>query len=72
MNTNLSSFLMSIVVFGSLLGVFQGGELRKHFYKDSCLLAEDIVKEIIWKRVASNSTLPAKFLRMHFMIVLST
>ncbi|XP_075654683.1 peroxidase 24-like [Castanea sativa] len=41
-------------------------ELRKHFYKDSCPLAKDIVKEIIWKRVASNSTLPAKFMRMHF------
>ncbi|KAK7860309.1 peroxidase 24 [Quercus suber] len=66
MNTNLSSFLISIVVFGSLLGVCHGGKLRKHFYKDSCPLAEDIVKEIIWKRVASNSTLPAKFLRMHF------
>ncbi|KAK7850955.1 peroxidase 24 [Quercus suber] len=66
MNTNLSSFLISIVVFGSLLRVFHGGELRKHFYKDSCPLAEDIVKEIIWKYVASNSTLPAKFLRMHF------
>uniref|UniRef100_A0A7N2LWF0 Peroxidase n=1 Tax=Quercus lobata TaxID=97700 RepID=A0A7N2LWF0_QUELO len=66
MNANLSSFLISIVVFGSLLGVCHGAELRKHFYKDSCPLAEDIVKEIIWKRVASNSTLPAKFLRMHF------
>ncbi|XP_075653935.1 peroxidase 24-like [Castanea sativa] len=66
MNAKLSSFLISIVVFGSLLGVCHGGELRKHFYKDSCPLAEDIVKEIIWKRVASNSTLPAKFLRMHF------
>ena len=65
MNTNLSSFLISIVVFGSLLGVCHGGELRKHFYKDICPLAEDIVKEIIWKCVASNSTLPAKFLRMH-------
>ncbi|KAL4642753.1 hypothetical protein ACB092_02G043500 [Castanea dentata] len=42
------------------------GELRKHFYKHSCPLAEDIVKEIIWKCVASNSTLPAKFLRIHF------
>ena len=66
MNTNLSSFLFSIAVLLGLLGVCHGGMLRKNFYEDSCPLAEDTVKEIIWKRVAYNSTLPAKFLRMHF------
>lgn len=66
MNTSLmSSFFLSIAVFG-FLGVCYGGELSKNFYKDTCPLAEDIVRDIIWKRVASNSTLPAKFLRMHF------
>ena len=66
MNTNLSSFLFSIAVLLGLLGVCHGGKLRKNFYEDSCPLAEDTVKEIIWKHVACNSTLPAKFLRMHF------
>uniref|UniRef100_A0A7N2LUI1 Peroxidase n=1 Tax=Quercus lobata TaxID=97700 RepID=A0A7N2LUI1_QUELO len=64
MNTNLSSFFTFIAVFG-LLGVCHG-QLRMHFYEESCPHAEEIVKEIIWNRVASNSTLPAKFLRMHF------
>ncbi|KAF9620140.1 hypothetical protein IFM89_010799 [Coptis chinensis] len=47
-------------------GICHGGELRKNFYKDSCPQAEEIIMSIIWKRVASNSTLPSKFLRMHF------
>ena len=64
MNTNLSSYFIFIAVFG-LLGVCHG-QLRMHFYEESCPHAEEIVKEIIWNRVASNSTLPAKFLRMHF------
>ncbi|XP_075654387.1 peroxidase 24-like isoform X1 [Castanea sativa] len=64
MNTNLSSFFIFIAVFG-LLGACHG-RLRMHFYEESCPRAEEIVKEIIWNRVASNSTLPAKFLRMHF------
>ena len=64
MNTNLSSFFIFLAVFG-LLGVCHG-QLRMHFYEESCPHAEEIVKEIIWNRVACNSTLPAKFLRMHF------
>lgn len=66
MNTSLSSFFISIAVVFGLVGVCYGGELRKNFYQDSCPLAEDIVRDIIWKHVATNSTLPAKFLRMHF------
>ncbi|KAH7573642.1 hypothetical protein JRO89_XS03G0185200 [Xanthoceras sorbifolium] len=49
-----------------VLGVCNGGELRKKFYKESCPEAEDVVKNITWKHVSSNSILPAKFLRMHF------
>ncbi|OAY55928.1 peroxidase 24 [Manihot esculenta] len=48
------------------VGVCDGGELRKYFYKNTCPQAEDIVRTIIWQSVASNSALPAKFLRMHF------
>ena len=55
-------FMLIFVV----LGVCNGGELRKKFYKESCPEAEDIVKNIIWKHVSTNSVLPAKFLRMHF------
>ncbi|GAV63380.1 peroxidase domain-containing protein [Cephalotus follicularis] len=57
-------FLLAFTIIG--LGVCQGGELKKHFYKDTCPSAEDIVQNIIWKRVSTNSTLPPKFLRMHF------
>ncbi|KAK1592430.1 hypothetical protein Q3G72_024844 [Acer saccharum] len=55
-------FMLLFVV----LGVCNGGELKNQFYKESCPEAEDIVQDIIWKRVSTNSTLPAKFLRMHF------
>ncbi|XP_059628216.1 peroxidase 3-like [Cornus florida] len=58
-------FLITVVVLG-VLGVSHGGELRKNFYKKSCPLAEQIVKNITWQHVANNSALPAKFLRMHF------
>ncbi|XP_059648317.1 peroxidase 3-like [Cornus florida] len=58
-------FLITIVVFG-VLGVSHGGELRKNFYKNSCPLAEQIMKNITLKHVANNSAFPAKFLRMHF------
>ncbi|XP_031385480.1 peroxidase 24-like isoform X2 [Punica granatum] len=59
-------FLVSVVVLFELIAVSHGGELRKNFYKKTCPLAEEIVKDITWKRVATNSSLPAKFLRMHF------
>ncbi|GMN46457.1 hypothetical protein TIFTF001_015639 [Ficus carica] len=64
-----TSLLISILVFLalSLFGVVcNGGQLKKHFYEDTCPLAEEIVRKITWKRVATNSSLPAKFLRMHF------
>ncbi|KAF5190368.1 Peroxidase, partial [Thalictrum thalictroides] len=46
--------------------ICHAGGLRKNFYEDSCPQAEEVIKNIIWKHVASNSALPAKFLRMHF------
>lgn len=63
---SLAFFFLITIALAYAIGVCHGGELRKNFYKDTCPEAEDIVKSIIWKRVASNSTLPAKFLRMHF------
>ncbi|KAH9765526.1 peroxidase [Citrus sinensis] len=64
MKGSLSFFLISLVAL--LLGACRGGGLGKNFYKETCPEAEDIVQKIIWKNVALNSTLPAKFLRMHF------
>ncbi|KAL5541773.1 hypothetical protein UlMin_009483 [Ulmus minor] len=60
------SLLISLVLLGFGVVGFCNAELRKNFYKETCPLAEEIVKNITWEKVASNSTLPAKFLRMHF------
>ncbi|KAK6130374.1 hypothetical protein DH2020_035879 [Rehmannia glutinosa] len=48
------------------LGLCNGGELRKNFYRTSCPQAEQIVRDITRKNVATNAALPAKLLRMHF------
>ncbi|XVE65692.1 hypothetical protein DITRI_Ditri08aG0020000 [Diplodiscus trichospermus] len=67
---NNSVFLLMII---SLMGMSafvavlcQGAELRRNFYEKSCPMVEHVAQSITWKRVAANSTLPAKFLRMHF------
>lgn len=62
MRTGLIFLLISVAVSG----VCHGGELRKNFYKKSCPLAEKIIRNMTWNRVASNVALPAKLLRMHF------
>ncbi|XP_065860133.1 uncharacterized protein [Euphorbia lathyris] len=56
--------LISIALVNEI--VLCQGQLRKNFYEKTCPKAEGIVKSIIWKHVAANATLPAKFLRMHF------
>ncbi|XVF66307.1 hypothetical protein PTKIN_Ptkin10aG0024700 [Pterospermum kingtungense] len=62
---NCLVFLLMIII--SLIGLSIGDDkLSTNFYEKSCPLAEHIVQTITWKRVATNSTLPAKFLRMHF------
>ncbi|KAJ8766322.1 hypothetical protein K2173_022381 [Erythroxylum novogranatense] len=65
MRSSRLSFLIMGLMFG-LIGVGHGGELRKSFYKDTCPQAEEIVKQITWRRVSGNQQLPAKLLRMHF------
>nr|AHL39180.1 class III peroxidase [Populus trichocarpa] len=40
--------------------------LRKKFYKISCPAAEDIVRNVTWRRAATSLNLPAKLLRTHF------
>ncbi|KAB1203032.1 Peroxidase 3 [Morella rubra] len=65
MQTNIL-LLVCLVLFTSFLGVCQAGSLRKNFYHKTCPRAEQIVKSVTWKHVASNPNLPAKLLRMHF------
>ncbi|ONK61546.1 uncharacterized protein A4U43_C08F31090 [Asparagus officinalis] len=66
-----SSFLLIlslafvIVLDRSTKGQAAAG-LENHFYKKTCPQAEEIVQKIIWKHVAANSELAAKFLRMFF------
>ncbi|PIA44646.1 hypothetical protein AQUCO_01700324v1 [Aquilegia coerulea] len=66
MRTSFFDFLLVCLVLFGVAGICHAGELRKNFYEDSCPQAEEVIKNIIWKHVASNSALPAKFLRMHF------
>ncbi|KAG6703750.1 hypothetical protein I3842_07G101200 [Carya illinoinensis] len=63
--TNIILLLVCIVVTG-FLGVCQGGNLRKNFYKTTCPCAEKTIQDVTWKHVSSNPNLPAKLLRMHF------
>lgn len=43
-----------------------GGGLHDNFYKDTCPDAEQIVKDIIDKRMLERPNLNAKLLRLHF------
>ncbi|TKY52566.1 Peroxidase 3 [Spatholobus suberectus] len=58
--------LVTCLVLLGILGVCQGGSLRKNFYRDSCPQAEDIIKCKTQQHVSANPNLPAKLLRMHF------
>ncbi|KAA3463084.1 peroxidase 3-like [Gossypium australe] len=57
--------LVCMVVFG-VVGTCHGGSLKEGFYNNTCPNAEAIIKNATEKRVASDPTLPARFLRMHF------
>ncbi|XP_072976498.1 peroxidase 24-like [Typha angustifolia] len=64
-----SSFLLPLLLFSAIsLCNFSKGQagLQMHFYKKSCPNAEQIVQNIVWKHVAGNPELAAKFLRMFF------
>ncbi|KAH7577460.1 hypothetical protein ACOSP7_001633 [Xanthoceras sorbifolium] len=58
--------LWSCLALFCAVGVCQGGDLRKNFYRGSCPDAENIIKNSTEKHVTNNSELPAKLLRMHF------
>ncbi|KAF7144692.1 hypothetical protein RHSIM_Rhsim04G0215000 [Rhododendron simsii] len=62
----MNFFIVVIVVVLGIVGDCHGDGLMKNFYKDSCSLAEEIVRNITWTNVASNPFLPAKLLRMQF------
>ncbi|MBA0753915.1 hypothetical protein Gogos_020545 [Gossypium gossypioides] len=62
---SLALILVWMVVFG-VVGTCHGGSLKKGFYNNTCPNAEAIIKNATEKRVASDPTLPARFLRMHF------
>ncbi|XP_030462532.2 peroxidase 3-like [Syzygium oleosum] len=57
-----------VLGFLALLGDCHGGGygLRPNFYKESCPMAEEIVKNVTWSIVAANPTVPPRMLRMHF------
>ncbi|KAK6130432.1 hypothetical protein DH2020_035842 [Rehmannia glutinosa] len=60
------SYIFLLCLCFLALGLCNGGELRKNFYRTSCPQAEQIVRDITRKNVATNAALPAKLLRMHF------
>uniref|UniRef100_A0A453PP06 Plant heme peroxidase family profile domain-containing protein n=1 Tax=Aegilops tauschii subsp. strangulata TaxID=200361 RepID=A0A453PP06_AEGTS len=58
---------VALVVAGSAsIAAAQAAGLKKGFYKKSCPQAEDIAQKVVWKHVAGNRELAAKFLRMFF------
>ncbi|PKA54935.1 Peroxidase 39 [Apostasia shenzhenica] len=60
-----SSCLVILFFMGSP-SMAQPQNLKAHFYRKTCPKAEQIVREIIWMRVAGNPELPAKLIRMFF------
>ncbi|KAL3517507.1 hypothetical protein ACH5RR_020096 [Cinchona calisaya] len=64
----ICNLLIIMVAFlaSSVLGNYQSNVLSPNYYWGSCDGVEEIVREITWKRVAANNTLPAKLIRMHF------
>ncbi|XP_027920922.1 uncharacterized protein LOC114178961 [Vigna unguiculata] len=62
----MRGFLVACLALFCILGVCEGGDLRKKFYKRTCSEAEDIVRSKIQEHVSARPELPAKLIRMHF------
>ncbi|WOL16470.1 peroxidase 3-like [Canna indica] len=58
--------LVLLLAFSLALATSVAAKLQKDFYKKSCPQAEQTVQTIIWKHVAGNPELAAKFLRLFF------
>ena len=51
----------------AVFGVCDGEDkLKMNYYHKTCPSAETIVRDMTWSKVAANSVLPAKLLRLHF------
>ena len=61
------TLLVSLVVYG-VVRVCEAADdgLRKNFYKNSCPKAEQLVRDITWRKAQSDDKLGAKLLRMHY------
>ncbi|GLU03444.1 hypothetical protein SLE2022_206450 [Rubroshorea leprosula] len=62
---NLVSLLLCMLAFG-VLAYTEAGRLQEDFYRHSCPLAEEIIKNSTWEHVKANPTVPPRLLRLHF------
>lgn len=62
---NHLSLLLCILALGSYV-LCEAGNLRKHFYRHTCPLAEEIIQNVTRTHVTANPAVPARLLRMHF------
>ncbi|CAJ1880290.1 unnamed protein product [Sphenostylis stenocarpa] len=59
-------FLVACLAVFCILGVCEGGNLRKNFYSKTCPQGEQIVSTKIQQHVSARPDLPAKLIRLHF------
>ncbi|KAF9607409.1 hypothetical protein IFM89_035547 [Coptis chinensis] len=63
---NNACMLLFVLIVVGVARTCNGRGLVKNFYKMTCPLAEKTVRDITWSRVATNSALGAKLLRVHY------